>query len=1507
MSKAIRIKTTPNGGDKYVKIKLEQDFDFLEVLSLNINQEDVYKRFSSDYGVIVGRVIINNGFGVPNAKVSVFIPLDDIDKNDTLKKGLYPYEKINDRNSDGIRYNLLTQNPDSQNDCFTPVGTFPSKREVLDNDVMLEVYCKYYKFTTTTNHAGDFMIFGVPLGNYTVHLDADISDIGIASQRPYDMISKGASISRFDSTTKFSNGTNLDKLVQIKTLNSGVNVQPFWGDIESYEIGITRLDLDLNYDITPAAIFMGSIFGDKDKHSVNKRCRPRKKLGLLDEQMTNEGTIRMIRRTFDNKTEEFNVDGSELIDEYGAWAYQVPMNLDYMVTDENGNLILSQDPDKGIPTRARVRFSIGMTNDGGEGRLRTRARYLIPNNPKVSSEIDYEFGAKTKDYSFRDLHWNKIYTVSNFITRFQRNNSFTGALSRAATAIKDVENTSKVAFPYNRVNTELSPIFFVICLIMYIVIVVIYFMNKIVYPIINFFLGIVIKFFGTLCGVKIWKWRPFKWACSLRDSIEYIPCIVVSCPFDDGYNYAPGCDRSSEGWDAASTEGSTPTYYPGDSAGHSGIDCGLGDCVAFEMARTLNLFQFDFYNDWVNGSLFSYLLKYKRRKNKSEKFCESNCEDVAGGGVDGNGNGIADNNCYSSLLMDTCFRSGADSHKNTRSIAINEGLIKKVDNEFYYAATTRDTNLKLFATELVNLGSVFECDWQGIPKIQKFLIPTSFKVPPDTQELTDDQTVVETSGMVDIGGNTCGNFFDINCLGLHVDLRQCINVRHICEVGVDVDQTEFSLSDNNTILSQADCIIGFNDIDNNFGKWVRDVFYGLNRSNTPWTGLNSLTIPSAGYSTNFNLQNCSVYDQVGIGTSNDCPTGPNNGADYVSFRNISANHAPVSDNSFGQPDHSYYFYFGLEPGNTGLDKMNKNFFASCIKPQKNDIIIESNSKPDKLNVGNGCITFSFIGGIGPFKYTITGLNNPQGEALNITPITGEILTSNLDSDEICGLFAGTYLISAIDALGIPVSDTVGVSGPTPLYCYTYVSKMLTHDYDSDGEITIGSVGGGKGDVRYELKNSQGTTIGVPALASSNLVLKDLSSDLIGYTLRIYDESVPVTECITTGLTITGPSALILSYTKTNNHCYGEKNGEIAIKVQGGVSPYSIKTAGLDYSSSGLLATGLLKGQYTLTVVDAIGSAKTETVNIIDENPELIILKPTIDDDNIDISVQCDSTKYNIPFKITSGVSSGNVNVEYSVDAGDVWNAITLGHSPSNLYYLSVNKVDVTSDGVLIRFWVDAIVRYDAEGTALPHCYSDELVYEISEMTLPPDISSDPYIKDGLGTSYTPALEAIYHNLRQCDSSIGTYTFSIAALDRGFTYRAPYTIDYHVESLTNPPQTLTHYTGLVTLKGTKVGTANNKVDFYVKITDNKGCVYPTSGWHQATVTLPSVPMRFEIATSGSFGNYYHGLKVYGGVAPVTLGGVGVIKNDGTPYVYNTVSLVYVNTITDKNGCVLNIIG
>ena len=1504
MSKAIRIRTTPNGADNYIKVKLEQDFDFLEILSLNINQEDVYQRFSSDYGVVVGRVIINSGFGVPNAKVSVFIPIDEIDKNNPLIKNLYPYEKTSDVNSDGVRYNVLSPNSESINNCFTPVGTFPSKREVLDNETMLEIYCKYYKFTTTTNHAGDFMIFGVPLGNYTVHVDADISDIGIASQRPYDLINQGTPLSQFDSTTKFSSGTNLNKLPQIKSLDTGVTVQPFWGDTDNYEIGITRLDLDLNFTITPSAIFMGSIFGDQDKHSVNKNCRPRKDLGVLNEQITTEGTIRMIRKTLDNKIEEFNIDGSELIDEHGAWAYQIPMNLDYMVTDEFGNLILTQDPNKGIPTRARVRFDIGMKNTGGEGRVRTRARYLVPNNPLTQSDIDYEFGSKTKDHSFRDLHWNKIYTVSNFISRFQRTaDLFSGPLTRAATGIKDVDGGlgNKTPFPYNKVNTETSPLFMIICLIMTIIVFIMFIMNYVLIRILNALIRFWNQVMGAFCSVSDWRifhvriFGFLSFFCDLM--IDYVPCLIARC---DGQIYSPGCQSGSDGFDSVSNNenGGTPKYYYGDEYGHGGPDCGLGDCIAFEMAKALHLFQFDFYNDWINGTLFSFLLKYKKRRNKKEKFCEYNCDDIAGGGLDGNGNGIADNNCVTSLVMDTCTTDSGDKNAQNDyfSYQVTEGLVKKVGTEFYYAATTKNNQVKLFATELVSLGSVFECDWQGIPKIQQYLIPTTYKLPPDTQEFNDAGTVIETSGMVDIGGNTCGVFFGIDCAGLHTNSSQCLNIRRICEMGVDIDQAQFD-PNTNAVLINADCIIGTHDIDDNHGKWVRDVFFGMNETSTPWTGLNSISIPAAGYSTDFNLTN------VGSGSDFTTVDLGNNGQDYIDFRNYSFNHTTRSYTSFAQPDHSYFFYFGLEPGNTGLDKMNKKYFASCIQPLKDEILIESTSTPDLLNLGTGCTTFSFVGGVGMFNYIITGLYGITGQPLNITPISGSCLGSGTT---ICGLHAGTYSIAASDSLGTPVSDTITVNGPTPLYCYVNVNQGVTSTaISSDGSIIISNVGGGFGALHYTLTNSSGT-FNQTGLAQTGLVLGGLPiDDVSGYTMTIYDQSTPVSACTTTGLTITGPNNLNISYSATNIHCSGMSNGKIKIIPHGGIPAYNVNVTGPNnYTSTGSLnLNNLAAGQYTITLVDGAGTtAGPISVNITTDNPPLAI--NTL---SAAAAQQCDPNNYHIPFSITSGVSSGMVNIQYSLDSGQTWIDNPMPYSSTNDYMLILANSNIFEE-VQIRYWVD-----NNPIVGVPPCYSDSIAYSISEIMLPPMALG---IKDDLLANNTPANAAIYQNAKQCDPNIGTYTFSINQLDAGFTARAPYTIEYKVENSTTV-NTQQVYNGLVALTGlrdTTTAPVDNFVDFHVRVKDNLGCYFPSqTGWYDARITLPTAAMNSSIITTGPNGSgiYTHKVTVTGGIAPLKLGAISGYPAQtivaGTQYTFNTNSLVYVNTVTANNGCTLNLIG
>ena len=80
MERNFRIHTNINV-DNVLQVNMSQDFDFLEVLTMQLRQEDTYKLHSSNYGVIVGRVLANDAFGIPNAKVSVFI--EKVDGMDT--------------------------------------------------------------------------------------------------------------------------------------------------------------------------------------------------------------------------------------------------------------------------------------------------------------------------------------------------------------------------------------------------------------------------------------------------------------------------------------------------------------------------------------------------------------------------------------------------------------------------------------------------------------------------------------------------------------------------------------------------------------------------------------------------------------------------------------------------------------------------------------------------------------------------------------------------------------------------------------------------------------------------------------------------------------------------------------------------------------------------------------------------------------------------------------------------------------------------------------------------------------------------------------------------------------------------------------------------------------------------------------------------------------------------------------------------------------------------------
>ena len=142
-----------------------------------------------------------------------------------------------------------------------PTGTFFDQEDILTREEVLEVYETYYSYTVKTNSSGDFMIWGVPLGQQTIHVDVDLSDVGCFSLRPYDFMRQGDGVDKFKNKYTFKASEDLNTLPQIVSFDKTIEVFPFWGNDDFCEIGLTRTDFDLSekgIKVEPKAYFLGS-------------------------------------------------------------------------------------------------------------------------------------------------------------------------------------------------------------------------------------------------------------------------------------------------------------------------------------------------------------------------------------------------------------------------------------------------------------------------------------------------------------------------------------------------------------------------------------------------------------------------------------------------------------------------------------------------------------------------------------------------------------------------------------------------------------------------------------------------------------------------------------------------------------------------------------------------------------------------------------------------------------------------------------------------------------------------------------------------------------------------------------------------------------------------------------------------------------------------------------------------------------------------------------------------
>ncbi len=225
-----------------------------------------------------------------------------------------------------------------------------------------------------------------------------------------------------------------------------------------------------------------------------------------------------------------------------------------------------------------------------------------------------------------------------------------------------------------------------------------------------------------------------------------------------------------------------------------------------------------------------------------------------------------------------------------------------------------------------------------------------------------------------------------------------------------------------------------------------------------------------------------------------------------------------------------------------------------------------------LNISNEVSCFDFSNGV--LSASISGGTSPYSYTWSVeTPNPGATLS---------GLSSGIYSLTVTDSKGCEIVDTQTLDNPLEIEVSSTIVDILCFG-DATGEIEILGTGG-TGMYNYQWSNGATTQnlIGIQS-GEYTLSLTDGNSCLFTETYFVAQNMQIESNAIITDLL-----------------CSGAASGTIELEILGGVEPYSVLW---NNSSTSFSLSGLIGGEYSLTITDAYDCSFTNTYFVFE--PEAI--------------------------------------------------------------------------------------------------------------------------------------------------------------------------------------------------------------------------------------------------------------------------------------------------------------